>query len=676
MFRSSAIAALLVGPLLTHPATAQVIVLDEIVVNPTTDGEEGEETAYETPAPVDVITREEINRETGAGVASVLQNVPGVIAPTNADDPGVAVNIRGMQDFGRVSVTIDGAQQNFGRSGHSANGVVYIDPNMVKSIEVTRGPVAVVGGGAIGGSVAFTTIDADDVLKGDETVAARVTTSAESNGPAGSIHGEAATRIGDAFDIVAAATLRSAGDYTTGDGDELLSAQDLLSGLIKARLRVAEGHETTLTALRLRNNYDNGISTVRRTETTDTTLSLGHHWAPADNDLIDLQARAYYTGTHLDQEDVDGDLLGAQRSFDVATFGGELYNVARFDAYGFSNETIVGADGYVDHVETRDPEGYAEGSTPSGDRQVYGAYIQHTVRRGWFEVIGALRYDGYGLQGTDETTGDDIDRTGGRISPKITVSVTPVDPVTVYATYAEAFRSPSVTETLIQGEHPPPVTFPFYPNPDLKPEVAHNIEAGLMLRFNDLLTAGDKLRLKGSAFQNNVTDYIDLECSTFPLPGGCTYVNIDEAQIRGIELEGLYDAGRFYGQLAATVLDSRNLDEGGELTNVPPSRVSATLGMRAFEGRLDIGATVTLVGEKKDASELFGLTGDSYGLLDAYANYMLDEDTVASLSLKNILDREYTQYLNLQASPGFTAIFSVTRRFGGSPKLASLSGAF
>ena len=60
--------------------------------------------------------------------ADLLNTVPGVSSPGRPDDAATVVNIRGLQDFGRVEVTIDGARQNFQRSGHNANGAFYLDP--------------------------------------------------------------------------------------------------------------------------------------------------------------------------------------------------------------------------------------------------------------------------------------------------------------------------------------------------------------------------------------------------------------------------------------------------------------------------------------------------------------------------------------------------------------------
>lgn len=258
-------------------AGAQVISLDEVVVSSGTEdvaaapsaaseetGEpatqadsglltQGAEEAFRAPSGTTVITRQTIARDSGRNISDALQTAPGVIAPTSADDPGVAINIRGLQDHGRVAVTVDGARQNFARSGHAANGTVTLDQRMIKSVTVNRGPTAVVGGSAIGGTVAFETIDAGDVLRGDETVAGRLESTVETNGPGGVIHGEFATRIGTAFDVLAAGTFGKGADYQDGDGETIRSADQLTSGLLKARLRLAEGHETTLSAMRIYN---------------------------------------------------------------------------------------------------------------------------------------------------------------------------------------------------------------------------------------------------------------------------------------------------------------------------------------------------------------------------------------------------------------------------------------
>ena len=85
------------------------------------------------------------------------------------DEPSTSINIRGLQDFGRVAVVVDGARQNYQRTGHYANGSFFLDPELVGGIDIVRGPTAnIYGSGAIGGVASFRTKDIDDVVRPGE----------------------------------------------------------------------------------------------------------------------------------------------------------------------------------------------------------------------------------------------------------------------------------------------------------------------------------------------------------------------------------------------------------------------------------------------------------------------------------------------------------------------------
>ena len=96
--------------------------------------------------------------------------------------------------------------------------------------------------------------------------------------------------------------------------------------------------------------------------------------------------------------------------------------------------------------------------------------------------------------------------------------MTPVAGFTPYVSYAEGYRAPSITETLIAGAHAdrrrsarcssaPDGTvglFCFLPNPNLRPEVGKNKEIGLNLKYNDIFTSGDSFRGKFNVFRNDI----------------------------------------------------------------------------------------------------------------------------------------------------------------------------
>ncbi|MBB3975510.1 hemoglobin/transferrin/lactoferrin receptor protein [Rhizobium azooxidifex] len=627
-------------------------VLEAIVVTATRLGER----VFETLSGSSALSRDQLSVEMpGAPVSEIVTLIPSVSTQTSADDPGTAINMRGLQDFGRVNVLVDGARQNFQKNGHEANGTFYLDTNMLKSVEVTRGPAATVyGSGAIGGVISFTTIDADDVLQEGATKGGRVKLGFDTNGPGPTVHGEAAARIGDGADFVIAGTWFKPGDYTSGDGTEVDSAQNLRSGLAKARFRPTDDQEITLSASRYFNTFENGSTSVRNIDVTVDTLTAGYRYTP-DSDFWNLSAKIYYSGTLSDQEGT-GVIAGDNQSFKVGTTGLDLFNTSTFDTGAVTHEVTYGGDVFRDKVSTEDEFGSSDDLTPPGTRVAYGAFVQDKLTWEWLEVIGALRYDGYSLE-NDETHND-----GSRLSPKLTVGVTPWDPVTFYGGYSEGYRAPALTETLIEGFHPPPVMGQFFPNPDLKPEVAHTIEAGVNLRFQDLFTGSDQLGVKLGVFRNDVDNYIDQVFIMFPIPGGYQYQNIAKARIKGFEFEASYDAGFLFAGLAGQILDGENLTTGGTLQKVPPFRAVTTLGFRALDDRLTAGTRLTVVG-KKDEDLSTGFIGEAYQLVDLFAQFAINETTTANIALNNIFDREYTQYLNADPSPGFNAKASLTMKF-------------
>ncbi len=201
--------------------------------------------------------------------------------------------------------------------------------------------------------------------------------------------------------------------------------------------------------------------------------------------------------------------------------------------------------------------------TPSGQRNVYGGFAQlKTNYSSWFEFISAIRYDSYKLDSPVVTTD------GDRVSPKFTLGITPFKGFQPYITYAEGYRAPATTETLIEGLHPiQAAPFTFMPNPLLKPEVGKNKEVGINLKYNDVFQAGDKFRGKINVFRNDVDDYIDLTyvpsgagaggvvCPTPAGPNpnppfffiGCyQYQNVTSARLEGAEFETMYDTGKWF----------------------------------------------------------------------------------------------------------------------------------
>ena len=74
------------------------------------------------------------------------------------------------------------------------------------------------------------------------------------------------------------------------------------------------------------------------------------------------------------------------------------------------------------------------------------------------------------------------------------------------------------------------------------------------MKFDNVATAQDSLRLKGTVFDTKVEDYIDTVVTiTNPVTfaGSTTNVNLPKASISGAELELRYDLGRAFARASA-----------------------------------------------------------------------------------------------------------------------------
>jgi hemoglobin/transferrin/lactoferrin receptor protein len=333
-----------------------------------------------------------------------------------------------------------------------------------------------------------------------------------------------------------------------------------------------------------------------------------------------------------------------------------------------------------------DAGGFISALTPSGNRSLWGAYVQDEISyNSWLRVLGALREDGYHLSGGGVSSG------GTHLSPKLTVGITPIRGIEFYGTYAEGYRAPSVTETLIEGVHPTP-SFTFLPNPDLVGETAHDWEMGVNVKYDNVFRAGDSVRGKATVFTNLVDNFIDLEqvgepiltsfvpgvpnsaCPSLP-PGLCMpfqpfqYVNVAQARLSGVELESGYDWGVGFATFEGSAINGKNLETGMSLATVPPYRASATLGFRFLDDRsLVVGARFTAVeaSPKNVPTATDGggpLPTAGYGLVDLFASYAYNDRVSANFSVNNLLNRGYTQFLNIEPNPGLTVKGGITIKF-------------
>lgn len=636
------------------------------------------------------VTREEIRQIGPSRPDNILQTVPGVFTQGQARMPGVSVNVRGMQDFGRTNVSIDGARQTFQYTTAGPLGTVFVDPALVRGVEIRKGTVATEGGsGALGGIVNFRTLELDDILTGGKDWGAEATATYGTNGYdwSGTL---AAGARNDRISALGALSFRDSGRYRDGNGvyaDQ--TGQDLVSGLAKVGIQFTDDQSLDLGLIRYRNafalnsaEFDAGV----------TTLTAKHRYDP-ESELVDLRTNAYYNRSKINQYWFTGNLIaGEDIDYSNDSFGIDVSNVSRFVAGDVDLALKYGVEGTWDRVRTQEtgPDAHqtSSGWTPSGNRSIVSAFAEATATRGMFELTAAARIDRFSLSGSgnNPTSGGpgmpnvpvgpfSVDKSETAVSPKVTLAARPADWLSLYASYGLGFRPPAITETLMANRHPGFVGnfVRFYPNPFLEPERSKGWEAGANLVFDDVLKAGDRLRLKGSYYANDIDDYI------VAIQGNCTgaicfhFDNVaGTSKVKGFELDAMYDAGPVFAGIGYhhITADLPVPSSGLGVFAGPPKEVwTLTAGVRLFEDRLVLGGRLRDVSRSVYGGQASTGTPPSgvepYRLYDAFASYKVSDNLDLNFTAENLTDKVYKPGMTADSmnGPGRTLKFGIAARF-------------
>lgn len=411
---------------------------------------------YETPAAISVVTRQAIeNTPAARSAADVLDTVSGLI--TNRSDgqkPGIAVNLRGLQDMGRVTTSIDGARQNFQRSGHGGYQQILVDTAFIREIDIEKGGVNGVGGaGSLGGAVDFGTIRAEDLLEDGKDFGGEI--QAETGTNAYNFVGSAigAVRLSDRFSIVGGVARRDIGDYdigkngldeylegkraqnpgvepalpgqTVSDDSVVFSSRETLNTLLKAEWDVTDDLRFTGSWMHYKGDGATGGfgagsgSDELRTNAQgylNDTFTATFEFDP-ESELVDARLKLWYNDTANDEsrEYVSADTGTSyfeDYAYGMKSFGGSLENTSRFTLPIGDLAWHYGVEAYQDNGNTKSltppsvDQGFdggwgLVGANAPGKRWVASAFTSATLQHeNWLSLTGGLRYDHYRLWGS------------------------------------------------------------------------------------------------------------------------------------------------------------------------------------------------------------------------------------------------------------------------------------
>ena len=621
--------------------------LDPVVVLAT----RSERRADDTPATVSLITDDQIEAMLATDIKDLIRYEPGVSVPTSparfslalsgaGRDGNTGFTIRGMGGD-RVLIVNDGVRLpggfSFGAQAVGRGG--YNDLDLVKSVEILRGPAsALYGSDGVAGAVAFTTKDPVDFLSDGQAFGARgrvAYNSADEGwteglafaGRSGSLSGLLAYTRRDSQETENQGEVGGVGATRTQPNPQDFGSNAVLGKLVweaspRHTLRLTYDHlDSEMDGEALSSLSASTLAVTAHDETQRDRVSLDWRftdfagldegsisafWQDATTEQFTYEDRA----TLPDRErfvTFDNTVQGVAAQ-GRKTFGGEA--VRHRLTFG-GDWSLTTQEGLRDGVTPPVGEPFPARAFPNTDYQLAGLFVQDeiTLLDGALSIIPSVRYDWYDLDPQPDTLfpASAEGQSDDHISPKIGVVYWPHPRFGVFANYAEGFRAPSPMQ--VNNYFANPVFgYESIPNPDLEPETSDSLEAGL--RFRDIAAFGGVARLQATAFASHYDNFIEqVVVSGSGVPGVdpliFQYVNLTEVDIRGLEARAdLYWDNGFSLIGSAAYAEGEQTTDGRrtELSSIDPVKVVAGVHYAAPSGVWGGSATVTWSGNKDRAT--------------------------------------------------------------------------
>jgi hemoglobin/transferrin/lactoferrin receptor protein len=510
-----------------------------------------------TPKSVSVVAKGEIATRPMTNVQGTLDDLPGVAVARGGGLAGQLV-VRGLTtNDSRTVMFVDGDRFGRGRPSIEYN---FLDPNEIERIEMIRGPAsALYGSDAMNGVVNFITRRGT----GDRTrpFSFRPRLAALGYGSANSLVAARATLSGqgEIYDALVGVNYRTADDYDTARGR--IRNTDFDTRSLNVRLGYAPDASRHFELSGKLGEFDAGRAgapsapsvSVREEPLEEQSLRLGYTQSQATSWVSDLQASLFVrevntfirstnrgaANGNVETRDtwvigptgVGGKLLARSALGDnLLAYGLDLYYE---DVPSFEDEVrVVNAAGQPVSINPRAPRVRAAEQTHLGLFAHYDwdASPRLTAALGTRYDLVRTEVEGKPALGETAALSAAYARQLSASDHKVTGSVglifRPLEVLHLVANASTAFRAPTTFDKSGSGVVGAVTTIP---NVDVEPETSVTYEAGARFRLR--------------AFDANLTafrsEYSDLLQLVFINPTTRQRLNVGEATIEGIELDGV-----------------------------------------------------------------------------------------------------------------------------------------
>ncbi|PEH52444.1 TonB-dependent hemoglobin/transferrin/lactoferrin family receptor [Yersinia kristensenii] len=537
-------------------------------------------------------------QQTATTAADMLKNVPGVSITGVGRTNGQNVNIRGYDQYG-VLVLIDGIRQ--GIKGAHFNGT-FLDPALIKKVSVIRSPsTSLFGSGAMGGVIAYQTVDAADLLADEQKLGLRI-----SHYSASAYHSQGLTMSAfgrtEQLDGLIALSKRMVGNIRQSNGYDAPNDEAINNLMVKGTIFLSDGQSLS-TALRYYNSraqeprmanqsapdlkWNKNPMMARSTIQRDAELT--YRLQPQHLDWLDATTQLYTSEINVN-DDVRLEGYGSRKQI---TRGVKLEN--RSSLFTHSPAAHLFTYGVETYHQQQIPQGVTR-SFPPAEIKFSSGWLQNemTLRDLPVTLLVGTRFDSY-----KNSREGFADREAKNLSTRGAMTVNPTDWLMLFGAYSQAFRTPTLAELYNNSLH-----FPFNywtPNLHLKPESNVTREAGLGLHFDNLLADNDTVKFKASYFNIDAKDRITSEVKVGfdkfkfgPKDNYSTYINILRSKSWGWDASLDYQNNRFDWNLAYNRTRGINLDTRQFIHSINPDTVTSRLNIPMANSGFSTGWVLTM----------------------------------------------------------------------------------
>ena len=421
----------------------------------------------------------------------------------------------------------------------------------------------------------------------------------------------------------------------TGDRSAFITVGD--DALLEVGLGWQGGNETVSYHLSFQGEETDGIDrtsiqTGGNADTDgyeETAYSLGVNWNISDQSALDLSV--LYSDNETDIDNTFGadigdfsttETLSAALKFQTSLSDQATWTVTAgmnedesttFSAFPSAFKTerdslgtdviwslseattvTVGADYYQENIESST-------DYPIDERDNSAVFGLLHSQLGPFGVLASMRYDDNSAYGSDTNT-------------SLALDVALNDTTELVLSYGTAFVAPSFNF----------LYFPFFGNPDLKPEESESLE--LTLRGQS-----DNVGWRVSTFDTQVENLFSFDPATF------LAANVGTAELRGMEFEANIDLNEWKLAASIDLLSAENKQTGAKLDD----RAEHTVRLSAAREYERFGVRFGVKGES-NRFDSGGQELNGHVLFDVSGHYQFTDSVSLKARIDNLFDQDYT----------------------------------